>query len=123
MSSVKWDIKEIMSEHNTYVDILLRVRNALKYDSCAVVTLKCRNIILCIKRLYEPHEFLARQVICKVEIGRNHHIRIHVANPVARILYLEHLAGSPAKVCKTLFMILQDPILLGPIRSYSTPVW
>ena len=29
MSNVKWDIKEIMSEHNTYVDMLLRVSKQL----------------------------------------------------------------------------------------------
>ena len=31
MSSVRWDVKEIMSQHNAYIDTLLKVNHTLHY--------------------------------------------------------------------------------------------
>lgn len=31
MAGVKWDIREIMSQHNVYVDVLLKVKSNTKY--------------------------------------------------------------------------------------------
>ena len=45
MAGVKWDIREIMSQHNVYVDVLLKVSVCVSgvYQSCVCVLFFAQN--------------------------------------------------------------------------------
>ena len=45
MSKINWEVKEVMSQHNTYIDLILRVITQCRLIiviSCVLLTRKCR---------------------------------------------------------------------------------
>lgn len=46
MANVKWDVKEIMSQHNIYVDSLLKVNIFLETPSVLDITLQNIKLLL-----------------------------------------------------------------------------
>lgn len=34
MLKINWEVKDVMSQHNSYIDIILRVRNMLGVSKC-----------------------------------------------------------------------------------------